>query len=57
VLAWTRGEQVLAAVNFGAEPAPLPAAGTLLLSTNADRPAGARELGAYEAVLLDLASA
>jgi alpha-glucosidase len=57
VLAWTRGEQVLAAINFTAAPAPLPAAGRLLLSTDADRPADARGLGAYEAVLLDVTPA
>jgi alpha-glucosidase len=52
VLAWTRGERVLAAVNFSGEPAPLPAAGELLLSTDPDRPAGATGLGPHEAVLL-----
>jgi hypothetical protein len=54
VLAWTRGERVLAAVNFRGEPAPLPATGELLLSSDPARPRGRRALGAYEGVLLRL---
>jgi alpha-glucosidase len=52
VLAWTRGEHVLAAVNFTGEPAPLPATGELLLSTDPDRTDRATGLGPHEAVLL-----
>jgi alpha-glucosidase len=52
VLAWTRGERVLAAVNFTGEPAPLPANGALLLSTDPDRAEEATGLGPHEAVLL-----
>jgi alpha-glucosidase len=37
VLAWTRGDDLVAAINFGSAPAALPASGTLLLSTDLSR--------------------
>jgi len=56
VLAWTRDDRLLAAVNFAAEPVPvaLPDEATLVLSTDPDRaPGGApHALGPSEAVLL-----
>ncbi|WP_051324703.1 alpha-amylase family glycosyl hydrolase [Candidatus Solirubrobacter pratensis] len=52
VLAWTRGERILAAVNFTGSPAPLPETGRLLLSTDPGRADGAAVLGPNEAVLL-----
>ena len=64
VLAWVReesGERVLAAVNFGAGPAPLPldAPATLLLSSDPDRREGdaGLELRPREAVLVSLRQA
>jgi alpha-glucosidase len=56
VLAWTRGERFLAAVNFAAQPSEiaLPAGATLVLSTDPDRAPGEAPsaLGPSEAVLL-----
>ncbi len=52
VLAFTRGERILAAVNFRGEPAPLPANGERLLSSDPGRARGG--LNPYEAVLLRL---
>ena len=49
VLAFTRGETIVAAVNFRGEPAPLPATGARLISTD---PHVAGNLRPYEAVLL-----
>jgi alpha-glucosidase len=49
VLAFTRGETIVAAINFRGEPAPLPAAGARLISTDPHR---AGHLRPYEAVLL-----
>ena len=64
VLAWVReesGERVLAAVNFGSSPAPLPldAPATLLLSSDPDRREGdaGLELRPREAVLVSLRQA
>ena len=60
VLAWTRGDAFLAAVNFAAEPVEVapPEGATLVLSTDAERtddaPPGT--LGPSEAVLLRLPS-
>jgi alpha-glucosidase len=59
VLAWVRqegGERLLAAVNFGAAPAPLDAAegATLVLSTDPGRVEGGVTLAPSEAVLLRL---
>jgi alpha-glucosidase len=52
VLAWVRDERILVAVNFAAEPRPLDARGTLLLSSDPD---GTGEgLGPDEAVVLRL---
>ena len=46
-------ERILAAVNFGTEPATVDAAGELLLSSDPDRPPGpVRELAPGEAVLV-----
>jgi alpha-glucosidase len=49
VLAFTRGETLVAAINFRGEPAPLPAGGARLISTDPHR---AGHLMPYEAVLL-----
>ncbi len=49
VLAFTRGDTIVAAINFRGEPAPLPAGGERLLSTDPHR---AGHLRPYEAVLL-----
>jgi alpha-glucosidase len=55
VLAWRRGDEFVAAVNFGAEPAPVSLTGTLVLSTDPDRAAGpVRELAPYEGVIVRL---
>ena len=59
MLAWSRGDAFLAAVNFAAEPVAvaLPAGAELLLSTDAERaPGGPVEtLRPSEGVLLRLA--
>jgi alpha-glucosidase len=52
VLAWLRDEQILVAVNFSAEPRPLEARGTLLLSSDPD--GTGEELAPYEAVIVRL---
>ncbi len=52
VLSWVRGERILVAVNFAAEPRPLEARGTLLLSSDPDGTGEA--LGPHEAVILRL---
>ena len=53
VLAWIRGEEILAAVNFAAEPRPLEQRGEVLLSSDPDR--GDRDgLGPDEAVIMRL---
>jgi alpha-glucosidase len=49
VLAWLRDEQILAAVNFSAEPRPLPGQGTVLVSSDPERTGDG--LGPYEAVI------
>jgi alpha-glucosidase len=49
LLAFTRGEAIVAAINFRGEPAPLPASGARLISTE---PHTAGNLRPYEAVLL-----
>ena len=55
VLAWRRGDEFLAAVNFGTEPALLGLPGTLVLSTDPDRADGpVQELAPAEGVLLRL---
>jgi alpha-glucosidase len=50
VLAFSRGDTIVAAVNFRGEPAPPPAAGERLLSSEPGRQGGG--LRPYEAVLL-----
>jgi alpha-glucosidase len=62
VLAWTRGDSLLAAVNFASRDTPLAAraGATVLVSSDADRSAGSAwdgRLGPDEAVVLDLARA
>jgi alpha-glucosidase len=52
VLAFTRGESILVAVNFRGDPAPLPAGGVRLLSSEAGRRGGG--LAPYEAAVLRL---
>jgi hypothetical protein len=54
VLAWTRGDELLCAVNFAPAAVAIDAPGTVVLSSDADRAAGRalRELGAGEAVVL-----
>jgi len=53
VLAWIRGEEILAAVNFAAEPRPLELRGEVVLSSDPDR--GDRDgLGPDEAVIMRL---
>ena len=53
VLAWMRGEEFLAAVNFGTSPARVALSGTLVLSTDADRAGGPVDvLAPAEGVLL-----
>jgi alpha-glucosidase len=49
VLAFTRGETLVAAINFRGDPAPMPAAGERLISTDPHR---AGHLRPYEAALL-----
>jgi len=49
VLAFTRGEAIVAAVNFRGEPAPLPVTGERLISSAPHTAGGLRP---YEAVLL-----
>jgi alpha-glucosidase len=54
VLAWTRGEGLLCAVNFAAAPVAIDVPGTLVLSTDPDRAAGGavRELRPGEGVIV-----
>jgi alpha-glucosidase len=53
VLAWTRGDELLCAVNFAPRAVAIEAPGTLVLSSDADRAAGAvRDLRPGEAVIL-----
>ena len=55
MLAWRRGDEFVAAVNFGTVPAPLGLPGTLVLSTDPDRADGpVQELAPAEGVLLRL---
>ena len=49
VLAFARGDSIVAVVNFRGEPAPMPAHGERLIST---APHAGRRLSPYEAVLL-----
>jgi alpha-glucosidase len=53
VLAWAR-EDLLVAVNFTAEPKPLPLTGELLLSSDPARESASPELGPSEALILRL---
>ncbi len=52
VLAWIRGDEILAAVNFSDEPRPLAARGTLLVSSDPDGTGSG--LGPHEAVIVRL---
>jgi alpha-glucosidase len=54
VVAWRRGEDVVAAINFGDAPAALPLTGELLVSSDPGRAPGATvgDLAAAEGVLL-----
>ncbi len=57
VLAWLRGEELLAAVNFVSEPRPLGYTGTIVVSSDPDRAEGRADeivLGPDEAVLVRL---
>jgi hypothetical protein len=58
VLAWTRGAEFLAAVNFATSPADVewPDGAALALSTDPGREALSATLGPSEAVLLRLPS-
>ena len=56
VLAWTRADELLVAVNFTADPKPLGATGELVLSSSAARKTASAplELGPSEALILRL---
>jgi len=54
VLAFTRGDNILVAVNFRGEPAPLPAGGERVLSSESGRRDGL--LAPYEGAVLRLSA-
>jgi alpha-glucosidase len=59
VVAWRRGEEIVAAINFADAPAPLPLTGELLVSSDPSRAPGEAvgELAAAEGVLLRIVPA